>query len=350
MDVDLKKNVLISGYYGDKNFGDEAILYVLVQKLKNITKNICILSSDPEFTSEVYLVNSVYKFNLFKILKQIFKSDVLISGGGSLLQDVTSLKSLLYYLFIIFVSLLFSKEVIIFAQGIGPINNKLGQFLTKKLLKQVKLITVRDVKSYELLRSWGIDSKIINDPMFGLSLPQNTPMNRVGIQLRQWKTLTSKMLNELAFAVNKNFSHKEIYIYSLQDSIDMPVCQEFAQILLNINPKIKLKLEHNLNIPEIISSFRNLDFMLSMRFHGCLLALKYGIRTCALSYDQKVEKLAEEFDIPCFNLNAKSEYNFEDIFNKLISIDKRQLFNKVNSINFNFHPIEDYLTKINKNR
>ena len=350
MDVDLKKNVLISGYYGDKNFGDEAILYVLVQKLKNITKNICILSSDPEFTSEVYLVNSVYKFNLFKILKQIFKSDVLMSGGGSLLQDVTSLKSLLYYLFIIFVSLLFSKEVIIFAQGIGPINNKLGQFLTKKILKQVKLITVRDVKSYELLKSWGIDSKIINDPMFGLSLPQNTPMNRVGIQLRQWKTLTSKMLNELAYSVNKNFSHKEIYIYSLQDSIDMPVCQEFAQILLNINPKIKLKIEHNLNIPEIIASFRNLDFMISMRFHGCLLALKYGIRTCALSYDQKVEKLADEFDIPCLNLNAKSEYNFDDIFNKLISVDKRLLFNKVNSINFNFHPIEEYLTKIIKNR
>ncbi len=348
MDVDLRKNVLISGYYGDKNFGDEAILYVLVQKLRDITKNICVLSSDPKYTKNIYLVDSVYKYNLFQILKQTIKSQVLISGGGSLLQDVTSLKSLFYYLFIIFIALFFKKDVIIFAQGIGPINSKLGKYLTKILLKKVKLVTVRDMKSYELLKSWSIDSININDPIFGLSLPQNTPMNKVGIQLRKWKTLTPKFLNELAYYVNKNFSYKEIYIYSLQDSYDMPVCQEFAQILLNLNPKIKLKVKYNLNVPDIISSFRNLDYMISMRFHGCLLALKYGIRTCALSYDQKVEKLANELNIPYIDLNNESvsNYNFEDAFNKLVCVDKRQLFNKVETIEFNFKSIYNCLTKI----
>lgn len=346
MDVDIRKNVLISGYYGDKNFGDEAILYVLVQKLRNVAKNICVLSSDPKYTKEIYLVNSVYKFNLFQIIKETFKSQVLISGGGSLLQDVTSLKSLIYYLFVIFIALVLKKDVIIFAQGIGPINSKLGQYLTRALLKKAKLVTVRDVKSYELLKSWSIDSTNINDPIFGLSLPQNTPMNRVGVQLRKWKTLTPKFLNELAFYINKNFSHKEIYIYSLQDSYDMQVCQEFAQILLNINPKIKLKIEHNLSVPEIISSFRNLDFMISMRFHGCLLALKYGIRTCALSYDKKVEKLANDLHIPCIDLNNKINYNFDEILNKLQYLDKRQLVAKVDSIDFKFQPILDNLTKI----
>ncbi len=347
MDVDLRKNVLISGYYGDKNFGDEAILYVLVQKLRDVVKNICVLSSDPKYTKEIYLVDSVYKFDLFQILKETFKSQVLISGGGSLLQDATSLKSLIYYLFVIFTALVLKKDVIIFAQGIGPINSKLGQYLTKTLLKKAKLVTVRDTKSYELLKSWSIDSLNINDPVFGLSLPQNTPMNRVGVQLRKWKTLTPKFLNELAFYINKNFSHKEIYIYSLQDSYDMQVCQEFAQILLNINPKIKLKIEHNLIVPNIISSFRNLDFMISMRFHGCLLALKYGIRTCALSYDKKVEKLANDLDIPYIDLNKETaNYNLDEIFNKLLCLDKRQLANKVDSIDFKFQPILDNLTKI----
>lgn len=346
MDVDIRKNVLISGYYGDKNFGDEAILYVLVQKLRNVAKNICVLSSDPKYTKEIYLVNSVYKFNLFQIIKETFKSQVLISGGGSLLQDVTSLKSLIYYLFVIFIALVLKKDVIIFAQGIGPINSKLGQYLTRALLRKAKLVTVRDVKSYELLKSWSIDSTNINDPIFGLSLPQNTPMNRVGVQLRKWKTLTPKFLNELAFYINKNFSHKEIYIYSLQDSYDMQVCQEFAQILLNINPKIKLKIEHNLSVPEIISSFRNLDFMISMRFHGCLLAMKYGIRTCALSYDKKVEKLANDLYIPCIDLNNEINYNFDKILNKLQYLDKRQLVAKVDSIDFKFQPILDNLTKI----
>lgn len=343
MDVDLRKKVLLSGYYGSKNFGDEAILYVLVQKLKNITRNICVLSSDPKFTSSVYLVDSVYKFNFFQILKEILKNDVLISGGGSLLQDATSFRSLLYYLFIIFISLFLKKEVIIVAQGIGPINNRFGKFLTKKLLKKAKLVTVRDDKSYELLKSWGINSQNINDPMFGLSLPQNTPMNRVGVQLRKWKTISSKFLNDLAKYINKYFAHKEIYIYSLQENLDMPVCQEFAQILLNINPKIKLQIEHNLNIPEVISSFRNLDFMISMRFHGCLLALKYGIRTCALSYDEKVEVLASKLGIPCIELNKDMNYNFDKAFKDLISIDKWQLYNRVEAIDFKFKPVEDSL-------
>ena len=127
----------------------------------------------------------------------------------------------------------------------------------------------------------------------------------------------------------------------------MQVCQEFAQILLNINPKIKLKIEHNLIVPNIISSFRNLDFMISMRFHGCLLALKYGIRTCALSYDKKVEKLANDLDIPYIDLNKETaNYNLDEIFNKLLCLDKRQLANKVDSIDFKFQPILDNLTKI----
>ena len=112
--------------------------------------------------------------------------------------------------------------------------------------------------------------------------------------------------------------------------------------------KIKLKIEHNLNVPDIISSFRNLDFMISMRFHGCLLALKYGIRTCALSYDQKVEKLANELNIPYVNLNTDNDtnYNLDDVFKKLLCLDKRQLVNKVESINFRFESIRDCLTKI----
>ena len=111
----MAKRFVLSGYFGFKNFGDEAILSVLVNKLQQDKHHLTIISSDPEYTRKKYKhIRSVYTFDLWDIAGFISKSDCLISGGGSLLQDVTSLKSLFYYLVIIFIALFFRKKVIIF--------------------------------------------------------------------------------------------------------------------------------------------------------------------------------------------------------------------------------------------
>ena len=102
MEDTVTKKVVISGYYGFKNFGDEAILSVLLDFLKKNDSDIVVFSSNPEWTILNYSVNSVYSFDYKAIFKNIKNSDILISGGGSLLQDVTSLKSLVYYCLIIF--------------------------------------------------------------------------------------------------------------------------------------------------------------------------------------------------------------------------------------------------------
>ena len=143
---------VVSGYIGFDNFGDEAIASVLSQKLKSAgAEKITLISSKPQKTSEQYEVNSCGMLNF---LPALIKSDILISGGGSLLQDVTSLKSLIYYLIVIFCALVLRKKVQIYAQGIGPINSKIGQFLTKHILRHVNEISVRDMKSKELLSGW----------------------------------------------------------------------------------------------------------------------------------------------------------------------------------------------------
>ena len=91
--------IAISGYYGFENFGDEAILSVLAKELKSRGHNVTVFSKNPRFTSAKLGVNSVYTFSLKSIINTLKNCDVLISGGGSLLQDATSLKSLFYYLF-----------------------------------------------------------------------------------------------------------------------------------------------------------------------------------------------------------------------------------------------------------
>ena len=94
--------VVLSGYYGFDNFGDEAILQVLVDNLKAINAEITVISKNPSKTSSIHDVKTVFMFNILGIIAAINRSDVVISGGGSLLQDVTSVRSLMYYLFVIF--------------------------------------------------------------------------------------------------------------------------------------------------------------------------------------------------------------------------------------------------------
>jgi len=337
-----EKNVLISGYYGFDNFGDEAILGVLVKKLQALKINVRVLSKNPTKTASLYNVESSLYICLRQVIYQIRKCDVLISGGGSLLQDVTSLKSLLYYLWVINTALFFKKKVIIFAQGIGPINNRLGRFLTKNTLKKCSLITVRDEKSLFLLRGWGLKPELVCDPLFDTSLIGSFPSNKVGVQLRSFKTLKENLLIKLAEQVNKEFSDKEIEIYSFQDSLDLEVCQRFEKILKSINPLIKTNLIYNQSSQEILDKISKLDYLIAMRFHANLVALKYGIKTLAICYDQKVEKLAIEAGIPFASMLATEDYNY--LFGQLKNLDKRKLIEFSNTKHFDWSKIEAILT------
>jgi polysaccharide pyruvyl transferase CsaB len=178
-----KKRFVLSGYFGFKNFGDEAILSVLIKKLKEQNHRVTVISSDPKYTLGKFKhITSVYTFDIKNIIGAIAKSNYLISGGGSLLQDVTSVKSLMYYLFVIFVGLNLRKKVIIFAQGIGPIKNPIGKIFTKILLSFCSYISVRDEKSLKLLKSWGIKADLVCDPVFSLEVKPTQKSDVVAVQ------------------------------------------------------------------------------------------------------------------------------------------------------------------------
>lgn len=326
--------VILSGYYGFDNFGDEAILQVLIENLKALDCDITVLSHNPDKTAQIHNVETIFTFNLFKIVKKMSKSDVLISGGGSLLQDVTSIRSLIYYLLIIFLGNLFCKRVIIFAQGIGPIKNKITQYITKNLLKKVNLITVRDKRSLDLVTSWGLKAELVNDPVWGINLKPTIPRNKIGIQLRDWKYMSDEFFINLVRKVANEFADKEICIYSLQDRQDKEICMRFENYLHLENPKVKTKLYYGLNINEIIKNMSNLEYFIAMRYHSIMIAAKYGIKTLAINYDPKVESLAKFLKIPYINFENYSD--FDEYFNKMRSLSRRSMLLKTHQKNFSF--------------
>ena len=304
---------VVSGYIGFDNFGDEAIASVLVDKLKSKDADeITLISSNPKRTEEIHGVKSCGMFDFFFAL---YKADVLISGGGSLLQDVTSLKSLIYYLGVIFTALILHKRVEIFAQGIGPINSKIGQFLAKNILKQVDFISVRDKKSQELLQNWGITSELVKDPVFDIKIEKQNAKGIAGIQLRDFAGVDDKFLNKLADIVAEKFEDKKIKIISLQDSVDLKVCEHFYEMLKRRKHK-DVQILSNLSLDSAIKSIAGLEYLVGMRFHANVVAINAGVKTLCINYDPKVERLAEEYELPIINL---ADENFSYAFDKLLS-------------------------------
>jgi len=332
--------VVVSGYYGFNNFGDETILKVLTDKLKELGCNVTVISSNPLQTAKLHDVKAVKTFDFKNIISEIISSNMLISGGGSLLQDVTSIKSLLYYLCIIFLALLLRKKVIIFAQGIGPINSRIGKLLTKICLKKVTYISVRDKKSQNFLQDLGIISDLTCDPLWELKIKERTPQNKIGIQLRNFSTLTKELLVKLAEAINTNYADKEIEIYSFQDSLDLDICRQFESIIKSINPQINTTVHSNLSTNDIIDHFSKLEALIAMRFHACLLAIKYGIKTLAINYDIKVEKLALDAKIPSIAMDNKEDFSskIKELnrldSSKMIEFSSSKVFDWVKLINF----------------
>ena len=339
----MTKKICISGYYGFDNFGDETILNVLVKSIKNFETNteITVFSSKPEKTSKRLDVNSINSFNIKEVISSLIKSDCLISGGGSLLQDVTSAKSLIYYLGIITLAQLFKKKTIIFAQGIGPINNKKLEKLTAFILKRASNICVRDDNSLELLKNWNINAIKCSDPVWNLTIPAINKTNKIGIQLRDCDFANEEFLNKFANSISKAYSKKEIVLLSLQNKLDLDICKKLEEKIKQNNPEIKISIIENTSNEKVIEDIASLDELIAMRFHACLVAIKAGVKVLPISYDIKVEKLAEEFNLSTIkneNISDLDEIinNFKD---KKTSCDK----NIINSHNFNFKVLESII-------
>ena len=338
----MAQSVVISGYYGYDNFGDEAILGILTNHLRDLGTEVTVLSHDASKTSRFYGVQAVNNFNPLMILLAILKSDVLISGGGSLLQDVTSTKSLLYYCFIIALAQLFKKRVIIFAQGIGPLQKESSRKLALNLISKCDLVTVRDLKSQDFLANEGIQSTLVSDPVFSVDLPISEKEGTVGVQLRDFKSMNDEFLFNLARHIVENFADRKIELYVFQNSLDYEICKKFEKMLKTLAPKIKTAIIRNLAQNDVIIKISRLEYMIAMRFHAVLVALKTGVKTLAINYDAKVAKLAYEAFLPILNISPDD--NFDIAFEKLLNLDEYELLDFARSQNFEWDVFDEYLS------
>ena len=321
---------LLAGYFGFGNFGDEAILKYAVDILRYYYNNaeISVLTNDPILARQDLEVNGVKRFCLTNILKEISSCNFLIFPGGSVLQDVTSLKSLIYYLGLIFLALLFKKKVILIAQGFGPVKNTLARKLTYKILKKVSLITLRDEKSYDDLMRNGVLAEHTADLLWAFTQRDKNKDNeqvlygdigvvekkKIGIQLRSWPSLNQEKLEIIAKTLIRNFFYLEyeFKLISLQKNSDEKVLIELGKIIHKLQPKYKIELLTEQSIEKNIELLQSMDYMIAMRFHAGLCTINSEHPLLMLSYDPKTEEFCNELGLEYIDIDKLDEKTFSN--------------------------------------
>ena len=309
------KNVLISGYYGFNNTGDEAMIETMSILLAKKDCALIVLSSNPERTKELYNVQAYDRYKLSEIVKAIKKADIVISGGGTLFQDITSKKSIWYYLGIVKLAQFFKKKICIAYQGMGPIDTKLYRIMTKHTLnkRSVKLIGLRDNQAIEYAKELGIkENKIVfsSDMIFMMQPPakercekivkdnvHNLQENQklIGFSIREWKD--KDRTDALAEGADKLVEKYNARIVCFP--FHKPKDAEISKIIMH-----KMKHENmtvlmpNRYLPsEILGTMGMMDVNIGVRLHSLVFSAVMNVPTIGISYDPKIDGFLDMIDL-----------------------------------------------------
>ncbi|NLK64414.1 MAG: polysaccharide pyruvyl transferase CsaB [Tissierellia bacterium] len=315
------QRILIIGYYGSGNAGDEALLKSTINLLNQVylKPDITAVTYSVKDTEKTHGIKGISRNKYMEIVKEIINSDILVGGGGSMLQNITSNRSLFYYLTILKLAKLFGKKVVLLGNGIGPLKNSIAVKTTIKVLKSLDYIVLRDEVSFELLKKYNLKNIYLgNDLVFSLNIDKklNTKPKRVIINLRAWfyeEKFIELMIKFIEYLVSNEY---EIVLLPFQKGND-------DKVLFKIKERIKdasvIYLE-NLNFEDIILEISSGEVFIGMRLHGLIFSAILNKPFIALSYDPKVQIFSEKLGQICFNdLNDVTVVGLIDSFNKLYS-------------------------------
>ena len=298
------KKAVLCGYYGKGNGGDEALLASLLQMLPPSIEPI-VLSGNPEETRQQYGVEARDRMKISPIFKLLEASDIFIWGGGSLIQDSTSLTNSFYYGGLMGLAQKMGLKTIAWAQGIGPLNSPITRAIARKCFNNCTAVSVRDGGSASLLTKWKIPFTLAPDPVWALdSLPvvglENLPTSRVAVNLRSHSSLTPKKLAILTQALIQfqKETNTFILLVPFQASQDLAIAQEIHQKIPQNSQVFSLT-----NPRELKGIFQGVKMTIGMRLHCIIMAASAGCNCFPLSYDPKVTNLMDELEMTGYLLS-----------------------------------------------
>lgn len=308
--------ILISGYYGFNNAGDDVVLYGIISSLRREQPHIdlAVLSNQPERTTSLFGIPAYNRWRFSTIVRELKKCDLLVMGGGTLMQDVTSPRSVLYYLGIVTIAKLLGKPVVFYAQGFGPILKSFSRFMIKKVVNRVDIITVRDYESGEDFKACGVNNApiyVTADPAMTI-LPEEIP-DDPGHQLVS--QLFSDLTRPMVVFSARNWKQEERFKQIIAEAADYYITRGWnvlfvpmhypsdvapsKEIIAMMSQPGAMLLEQHVSFHEIMSVLKQSDYVIGLRLHSLILACVLKIPFIGISYDPKIDRFVERAGMPC---------------------------------------------------
>lgn len=355
-----KLKVVIKGYFGYDNIGDDAILEAMIDSIRSeIPKaEIVILCSNPTLIADRYKVraiSSALKRNFYVISKELFKSDVFILGGGGLFSNDSPLRILSKLLYLFMAKFLCVKKIVVYSVGVDPLINKLSRLLMRIFLNHcVSILSVRDTESALVLKKAGIKKEIFvyYDPAF--SLPNRDEdaeriLRSVGISFdipymviaiaKPWNLEKepdkaeryASFLSGCSCVINMFMdAHPGLNVVFIP--FFYPYDLEVAlEIFKNINNKNTFHILYLKNKPKIVKSIiGHSSIVLGMRYHSVVFSISTSTPLAAISYGPKIDSLLKKCSV--IQYSERLGIRKSDFFKEEKDVDFGSLYNKLEEV------------------
>lgn len=310
--------IVISGYYGFGNTGDEAVLSGICETFRQIglDAEITVISQDPERTVREHAgVKAINRKKLLHQMKALAKADLFISGGGSLFQDATSARSAYYYLAGLQMARVARCRTMIYAQGVGPLIRPSIRRTVAKAFNRANLVSVRDGGSVHLLKEIGVRSEIhlCADPAFLVEpdyeaadaiIERNglTGKSLVGVSLRPWPASYEWISRaaHLTTVLCDRIGAQVVFI-PMQESVDAKI-GEGPTLLHGGDPAVVKGL------------LARCQLVVGMRLHALIFAVGAGVPCVPVVYDPKVSAFAGDVGLDISSTIGADEDSFSEAF------------------------------------
>ena len=331
-----RDGVVICGAYGRGNAGDDAILEAILQEMRSIDPDmpVTVLSKDPKSTRLAYRVRSVSRIDVPAWYRAMGRARLYINGGGSLIQDVTSRRSLWFYLHNIQTAKRCGCKVQMYGCGIGPVTRESHRKLAARVLNaNVDVITLREPDSLEELRAMGVTKPEIlltADP--ALTLPQAGEDETDSVLLRAGIPPHGKYI---CFALRKwrGFEEKApLFTAAAQYAYDTyGLTPVFVAVEKHLDPGAGQLAARGLKAPHyflndagtsgtIIGALSRMEAVVSMRLHALIFAAGQGIPLAGVVYDPKVSAFLRYIGQELFtDLDALTEENLREMIDRAVA-------------------------------
>ncbi|SDO62298.1 polysaccharide pyruvyl transferase CsaB [Paenibacillus sp. yr247] len=344
--------IALSGYYGFDNSGDEAVLQSILFALQEQGREQgvqivpIVLSANPEKTSAMYGVQAYHRMRPGSLLRALRKADGLISGGGSLLQDATSSKTIPYYLAVLKIAQWLGKPTFIYSQGIGPVSRRMFDGWIRSVFKRCAYVSVRDAESAELLVTMRLPREriaVVPDPVMGLplrasrdaagplagavsadaaklasggvaggaaNLAPDSAVRTVGVSVRFWNEdrseleALSRSLQEL-LAARTDVRLRFLPFHLPSDE----VASQFVIDRLGDHGS-RVEMVRGIAHPQdMLAQVADCDLLIGMRLHSLIYAASQFVPMVGISYDPKIDQFLHRLGMKAAASTARFDAN-----------------------------------------